>query len=119
MRASQIQMYKFLEMQYGVSEATQFLEYLQETILEKMEQKTLNMATKDDIMMLLEKANTHDLLLKQMVTRHELTEKIHTLRNELSEKINSVNKNIFLYGVLQFLAIVGSILAIIKFVITP
>ena len=57
-----------------------------------------------------------DFLLTQK-DKVELIAKIADVETRLTDKINSVNKNIYIVGVVQFLAIIASVLAIINFML--
>lgn len=47
----------------------------------------------------------------------ELIEKINDVNSGLIEKISNVNRSIYIVGLVQFLAIVASVLAIINFML--
>ena len=57
-----------------------------------------------------------DFLLSQK-DKVELIEKIADVETRLTEKINSINKTIYVVGIVQFLAIIASVLAIINFML--
>ncbi|WP_423147684.1 hypothetical protein [Rubrolithibacter danxiaensis] len=57
-----------------------------------------------------------DLFLTQK-DKVELIEKIKDVEISLSDKIANLHKSIFIVGVIQFLAIVGSVLAIFNFML--
>jgi hypothetical protein len=52
------------------------------------------------------------------VTERELAIKIQTLatKDDLKNDIQDLHKSIFLYGIVQLIAIVASVLAIVKFI---
>ena len=68
---------------------------------------------------LLEKINDvrTELLGRINDVRTELLEKINDVRIELLEKINAVNRSIYIVGLVQFLAIIASMLAIVNFML--
>ncbi len=47
----------------------------------------------------------------------ELIEKISDSEAKLSDKINAINRSVYIVGLVQFLAIVASVLAIINFML--
>lgn len=47
----------------------------------------------------------------------ELIEKISDSEAKLSDKINGINRSVYIVGLVQFLAIVASVLAIINFML--
>jgi DNA polymerase III delta prime subunit len=47
----------------------------------------------------------------------ELLDKVSQVEVRLTDKINSINKSVYIVGLVQFLAIIASMLAIINFML--
>ncbi|MGC6421249.1 MAG: hypothetical protein ACON47_05410 [Flavobacteriaceae bacterium] len=85
--------------------AKSFVEKIEATVDHKMEQRFEHLATKSDLAAL--KVELMDMLFRQ---KEELMGVITQQRTELI-------KSIYLVGLIQFLAIVGSVLAIVTFML--
>ena len=94
----------FLRQQFRKEDA-EFISALMHNIDEK--QETNFMQYKDYF---LNKNDKVELIEKISGTRAKLTEKIYAVRNDLS-------KSIYIAGLVQFMAIVGSVLAIVNFML--
>ncbi len=57
-----------------------------------------------------------ELILAQK-DKVELLEKISDVEVRLTDKINAINKSVYIVGLVQFLAIIASMLAIINFML--
>ena len=103
----QYQTYEVLKDSCGEEGANVVLKYFETKIAENMEQTNKKMASKQDLMQV-----KHDLTQDILTVKQDLSLKILELEFRLTDKIN---KAVFRSGIIQYLAIVGSILAILNF----
>jgi demethoxyubiquinone hydroxylase (CLK1/Coq7/Cat5 family) len=89
---SDIQLYEILSAKLGREEARVLTEYVETKVEKQLNDKTTVFATKED-----------------------LVKEVSTLRIEMHEMEVRITRNIFVAGVVQFLAIVGSVLMLLKF----
>ena len=122
MSTLQFKAYQILREKFGESESQVFIEFLEAEQSRSMsEEKAKNifltedkirsfLATKDDI-------NKLDLSLKTEINRLELNLKIESNRLETSriEAEARLVRQIYIANIVQLLATVGSVLAIVKF----
>jgi hypothetical protein len=90
MSVTEIQLFQILKMKLGEREAEELVSFVKEEVRTEFDNKREILATKEDI------ANTKEYILQ--------------VKSELS-------KSIYLVGLIQFLAIVGSVIGIINFMI--
>lgn len=90
MTSLELKAYEVLKTKFSATEATSLIEFVDKQTLKSIDQKMAIYSTREDM---------HDL---------ELT---------LLEKIQAMHRSIYLVGVIQFLAIVASVLAIVSFVL--
>lgn len=64
---------------------------------------------------LLSQKDKVELINKVADVEIRLTEKIADVESRFTERINAINKTIYVVGLVQFLAIIASVLAIINF----
>ena len=107
--------------------AKAFVEKIEATVDHKMEQRFEHLATKSDLAAL--KVELMDMLFRQKeelmgvihTQKEELMGVIHTQKEELmgviTQQRTELIKSIYLVGLIQFLAIVGSVLAIVTFML--
>ena len=107
--------------------AKAFVEKIEATVDDKMEQRFEHLATKSDLAAL--KVELMDMLFRQKeelmgvihTQKEELMGVIHTQKEELmgviTQQRTELIKSIYLVGLIQFLAIVGSVLAIVTFML--
>jgi ABC-type antimicrobial peptide transport system permease subunit len=94
MSTLQIEAYELLKQKPGQQEANLFIEYIENKVDKQVENQTKILAT------------TKDLLS----TREDLIKEIAGVKSDL-------HKTIYLVGLIQFLAIVGSVLGIVNFML--
>ena len=90
MSVTEIQLFQILKMKLGEREAEELVSFVKEEVRTEFDNKKEILATKEDI------ANTKEYILQ--------------VKSELS-------KSIYLVGLIQFLAIVASVIGIINFMI--
>lgn len=90
MSVTEIQLFQILKAKLGEKEAEQLVAFVKEEVKTELDNKKEILATKDDI------ANTKEYILQ--------------VKSELS-------RSIYIVGLIQFLAIVGSVIGIINFMI--
>lgn len=90
MSVSEIQLYQILKSKLGEKEAEQLVSFVKSEVKTEFDNKREFLATKDDIV--------------------HVREDMANIKSELS-------KSIYIVGLIQFLAIVGSVLAIFNFMI--
>lgn len=138
MPTSQYQAYDTLKQHIGEQGATLMMEYIHSKIGQEMEYNNKLMATKEDMMLAKQDLRSEIMAVRSelkediMAVRSELKADIIQLRTELKAEIMAVRvellekimalkaeltKTIYIVGLLQFLAIVGSVIAIFKFMI--
>ncbi len=97
MTVSEIQLYQLLKKRLGDNETEQLVSFVKGEVKTEFSAKQHLLATKDDI------TNVKDEM-------NHLREDMLNIKSELS-------KSIYVVGLIQFLAITGSVLAIISFTI--
>jgi hypothetical protein len=122
MSTLQFKAYQILREKFGESDSQVFIEFLEAEQSRSMsEEKAKNifltedkvktfLATKEDI-------NRLDLSLKSEVSRLELSNKTESnrLETKLAETEDRISRQIYVANIVQLLATVGSVLAIVKF----
>jgi len=88
MVVSEVRLYEILSTKFGKEEALSLAEYVETKVEKGLNDKTTVFATKEDI---------------------------SAVRLEMKEMEVRITRNIFIAGVVQFLAIVGSVLMLMKF----
>ncbi len=83
-----------LKQKLGEKEAKLFFEYIEEKVGEQVDHATTQLATKQDLMQ----------------AREDLLKEITNVKSELI-------KNVYTIGLIQFLAIVGSVIGVISFML--
>ena len=92
MVVSEIELYEILSAKIGKPEAKALAEFVETTVEKKLVDKLSTFATKED-----------------------LTKEIASVRIEMREMEVRLNRNSYIVGVVQFLAIAGSVLMLMKF----
>ena len=115
MASLQLQAYEILKQKFGEKDASIVIDFIETKIGFEVEANIKNVATKVDLSEL-------KLVLTEDISklRSELKEDISGLRSELKEDISGLRseltKTIYIVGLVQFLAIVGSIVGILSFI---
>ena len=104
MASLQLQAYEILKQKFGEKDASIVIDFIETKIGFEVEANIKHVATKVDLSEL-KLVLTEDLSELKLV----LTEDISKLRSELT-------KTIYIVGLVQFLAIVGSIVGILSFI---
>lgn len=121
---SDIQLYEILSTKFGREEARVLTEYVEAKVEKHLNEKTNVFATKEDIFAVKEDifALKEELLVVKegltkdiVVVKQELKKDIADVRLEMREMEVRLTRNIFISVVVQFLAIVGSVLMLLTF----
>ncbi len=92
LQISDIQLFNALKSKLGDNEAEQLVTFVKSYVKDEINEQVPNLATKED-----------------------LIKETSALRLEMREMEVRITRNIFIAGVVQFLAIVGSVLMLLKF----
>ena len=90
MSISEIQLYQILKNKLGEQEAESLVAFVKEEVKTELEVNTFKFATKEDIL---------------------------RLDNKITEVKAELLKSVYIVGLIQFLAIVGSVVAIVNFML--
>jgi hypothetical protein len=90
MVVSELQLYDILKAKLGENEARQLVAFVDEKVKSEVSIQKDTLATKDDI---------------------------YQLELKLQKEISAVQKSVYYVGLVQFLAIVGSVIAILSFML--
>jgi hypothetical protein len=104
MITSEIELYELLTQQLGAEKAKVVVRYVEAKVDSRLEEKKAEFILERDKDKLLTKADA----LMIFATKEDLAREISNLRADLL-------KTIYLVGIVQFIGIVGSLLAILKF----
>lgn len=105
--------YEIFKAKLGTQEAETVIEYIESKVERSVEQnlEKLGLATKQDLVVLKEETTQ-----KLSDLKIEFKQDMAGLRNEIAQLETKLTRAIYINGLIQFLAIVGSALAILNFV---
>ena len=115
MASLQLQAYEILKQKFGEKDASIVIDFIETKIGFEVEANIKFVATKVDL-------SEQKSELKEEISglRSELKEEISQLRLEVKEALSALRseltKTIYIVGLVQFLAIVGSIVGILSFI---
>ena len=104
MATLELKAYEILKSKFGIEEAETVIEYIETKVEKNVERSVKSLATKEDVM-----TAKSDLRVEMANLRTELKIEIANVKSEMLRAI-------YIVGLVQFLAIVGSVVAIINFI---
>jgi hypothetical protein len=119
----QIKLYNILRTDLKLSDdkSADFVSAIEKTAVRELDARIQALATKNDILEL-SLATKNDIRELSLATKNDIRELALTTRNDIQalslatkNDIRDLYKTIYLSGLVQFIAIVASVLAIVKF----
>lgn len=104
MSISEIQLYQLFTKKLGETEAEQLISFVKGEVKTEFDTKRQSLASKDDI--------TH---IKDDITH--IREDMNHIREDMLNIKSDLSKSIYVVGLVQFIAIVGSVITIFSFML--
>lgn len=110
MATLELKAYEIFKSKLGAEEAEIVIDYIENKVEKSVEHNVKLLATKEDISKLKE-----ELIVTKSDLRSEITATKAELKVEIATVKSDMLQAIYVVGLVQFLAIVGSVIAIINF----